>query len=109
MEAKTGLLKLGDGPQVEVSDEHQLRSLLEPLGKLVDGQVVTLRRDKSDFIKATRHGQLWSVTAKRGRMWTARSFTAEITSEYSQRQAREGRQHRSLRSWFRWRLRSPPP
>ena len=108
MEAKPALLKLGDGPQVEVSDEQQLRALLEPMGDLVDGQSVTLRRDRSDFIEAVRHGQLWSVTARRGRMWTAQSFTAEMTSEYSERQVREGRQLRSLRSRFMSWLHSPP-
>ena len=109
MEGKVALLTLGDGPQFKVTDEHHLGALLEPLSTLIDGEVVTLAREPSDFIKATRCGQLWSVTTRRGGMWTAQSFTAEMTTEYSERRAREERQYGSLRSRFmRW-LRSPPP
>jgi hypothetical protein len=42
-------------------------------------------------------------------MWTAQSFTAAGTSEYSERRTREGRQYRSLRQRLMWWLRSPYP
>lgn len=109
MEESTAFLIMGDGLQIEVSDVSQLNALLEPMNKLLDGEAVTLRRTASDFIKATRHGQFWSVTVKRGSMWTAQSFTAEMTTEYTERRAREGRGHGSLRSRFMWWLRSPSP
>lgn len=109
MNAKCALLQLGDSPQVEVFDEHDLRSLPKRLGGLENGRVATLRRTPSDFIKATRHGELWAVAARRDGMWTAQSFTAELTSEYSERRAREGRQHSSLLRRLVWWWRSPPP
>lgn len=109
MDAKGAVLQLGEMPPVEVIHEHELRALEEQLDALENGAVATLSRGASDFIKATRHAELWAVVAKRGGMWTAQSFTAEMTSEYSERQAREGRQHSSLRSRLAWWLRSPPP
>jgi hypothetical protein len=109
MNGKCALLQLGDSPPVEVIDEHHLRSLLERLSALGNGEVATLRRGPSDFIKATRHAELWAVTAKRDGMWTPQSFTAEMTSESSERRVREGRQHSSPRSRLAWWLRSPPP
>ena len=92
----------------EVDDQHQLRALLEGLCTLQNGQVAALERGHSDFIKAKRHGELWSVTARRGRMWTAQSFMAALTSDYSERRAREGRECSSLRQRLMWWLRSPP-
>lgn len=109
MDTKCALLQLGDGPQVQVVDERQLRSLLEPLCALQNGLAATLRRGPSDFIKATRYGEHWAIVARRDGMWAAQSFTAELTSEYSERRVRDGRQHRSLRSRLMWWLRSPPP
>jgi len=109
MEAKGALLKLGDGPQVQVADEHHLRSLLKPLYDLIQGQTATLDRGQSDFIKAIRHGELWSVTTKRHRMWMAQSFTAGGTSHYSARRVGEARQLRSLRQRLVWWFRSPYP
>lgn len=109
MEARGALLKVGEGPQVQVADEHQLRSLLKPLCDLGDGEAATLDRGPGDFIKATRHGELWSVTAKRHRMWMAQSFTAAGTSDYSARRVGEARQHRSLRQRLLWWFLSPYP
>ncbi len=104
------MLTLGDGLTVEVADEHQLGFVLAAgLGPLRDGQVAALTRGRSDFIKAKRHGAHWSVTARRGRTWTAQSFTAEMTSDYSERGTRGGRSYGSLRQRLMWWLRSPPP
>lgn len=109
MEAHRAILTLGDDLTVEVADEHQLTTLLAGLCKLGDGQVAALRRGPSDFIEARRHEEHWSVSARRGRMWTAQSFTAQMTSDYSERRVREGREHRSLSQRFIWWLRSPSP
>ena len=109
MELHRATLTLGNGRTVEVADEHQLSALLVGLDTLQDGQVASLERGQSDFIKATRHGAHWSVTARRGRMWIAQSFTAAMTSDHSERRAREGRNYRSLRQRLLWWLRSQPP
>lgn len=108
MDAESAVLQLGDSP-VEVIGQHDLRSLAERLDALGNGAVATLSRGPSDFIKATRHAELWAVVAKRGGMWTAQSFTAEMTTEYSERRARESREHSSLRNRLTWWLRCPSP
>jgi hypothetical protein len=103
------MLTLGGGQEVEVADQHQLSVLLEGLCTLRNGQAAALERGQADFIKAKRHGEFWSVTAKRGRMWTAQSFTAAMTSDYAERRTQEARACRSLRQrLMRW-LRSRPP
>lgn len=108
-DAHGALLQIGESCLIEVTDERQLRALLEGIGSLEDGCVAALQRGPSDFIKATRHGEFWAVVARRKGMWGAQSFTAEMTSEYSERRVRESRQQRSLRSRVMWWLRSPPP
>ena len=109
MGTDTARLKIGEDPEVEVADEHHLRILLQHLNGLADGEVASLGRDRSDYIKATRHGALWSVTAKRGNMWTAQSFTAGMTTDYSERRAQKSRQTDSLGSRLMSWVRSPPP
>ena len=102
-------LQIGESRPIEVTDELQLRALLKGMGSLEDGCVAALQRGSSDFIKATRHGEFWAVVVRREGMWGAQSFTAEMTSEYSERRVRESRQQKSLRSRVMWWLRSPPP
>jgi hypothetical protein len=102
-------LTLGSGRTIEVPDQLRLSSLLAGLDTLQDGQVVVLERGQSDFIKATRQGAHWSVTAKRGKMWTAQSFTAEMTTGYSERRTRESRTYKFFFERLLWWLCSPPP
>jgi hypothetical protein len=109
MNATCALLQLGDNPQVEVADEKQLRSHLERLCDLENGQVAMLRRGPSDFISATRHGELWAVVVRCEGMWTSQSFTAEMTSEYSERRVHVSLQQGSLRGRLMQWLRSPSP
>ena len=101
-------LTLGGGRSVEVADHQHLGSLLSDLDEVEDGEAAILERGPADFIKAHRRGALWSVTTRRAGMWSAQSFTAAITSDYSERAAQEGRQHRWF-AWLRWWLRSPRP
>ena len=103
------MLTLGDDLPVEVADAAQLGTLLAGLCTLQDGRVADLRRGRSDFIQAIRRGEYWSVTARRGRMWMAHSFTAQMTSDYSERRVREGRRYRLLHERLMWWLRSPSP
>lgn len=42
-------------------------------------------------------------------MWMAQSFTAEMSSDYSERQVQESRRYSSLRKRFMWWWHSPPP
>jgi hypothetical protein len=109
MKIHRATLTFGYGWTLEVPDELQLSSLLADLEALQDGQVAVLERGQSDFIKATREGEHWSVVVKRDKMWMAHSFTAGMTSDYSERRARENRNHKSIRERLLWWLRSPPP
>ena len=105
---KPAFLTLGGGPRVEVMDNQHLGSLLGALDPLRHGEAAVLERGPADFIKARRHGALWSVTTRRAGMWSAQSFTAAMTSDYGERAAQEGRHHRWF-GWLRWWLRSPRP
>ena len=109
MSIDRALLTLGDGSPVEVTSEDQLGKALSDLASLGAGQVAALHRGSKDYIKATRYGDLWSVVARRKGMWTAQSFTAGSTTEYSERRARESRERTSLLQRLVWMFRSPPP
>ncbi len=109
MKLHRATLTFGSGQTIEVSDEIQLSSLLAGLDTLQDGNVAVLEREQSDFIKATRHGAHWSVSANCGKMWTTQSFTAGMTTDYSERRERESRNYKFFWERLLWWLRSPPP
>lgn len=109
MQFPQATLTIGTGQTIDVYDGVHLTSLLTGLDALQDQNDVVLERGHSDFIKATRQGELWSVIAKRDKMWMAQSFTAALTSDYSERCARDSRTHKSLRERLSKWLRSPSP
>lgn len=109
MTLPVAVLSLNGGVGIEVANEGELRVLLAELPTLCDRQVAALERGPSDFIKARRHGEFWAVTTKRGRMWMTQSFTASLTTDYSERQIQEDRLDPSLRGRMRTWLRSPAP
>ena len=109
MQIERAFLTLGNGSHVEVASEEELEDALNDLASLEVGQVVALHRASKDYIRAARCGDLWSVVARRKGMWTAQSFTAGSTTEYSERRVLESRRPMSLMQRLAWMFRSPPP
>jgi hypothetical protein len=109
IEVHSAMLKVLEGTKVQVSNATELLEKLGKLDALVAGQCAVLERSASDYIKATREGDFWSVVAKGEAMWTIRSFTADMTTEYFERRLREKRQAGSLIRQVLHSFRSPPP
>lgn len=109
MEVDEATLILADVRRVEVSSERQLQHELEALSQLQTGQTATLERGPTDYIRATRQGEFWSIVVRRKGMWIAQSFTAGMTTEYSERRVREVREAGSLVAKVFQSMRSPAP
>ncbi len=85
-------LRFEDGSATRISDERQLRHALKALPAVRDRRVVMLERGPKHYVKARRHGEFWAVWTRNGGWWTMRSFTADFTTEYSEREMRRSRE-----------------
>jgi len=85
-------LHFENGPTVCISGEHQLRDALGALPAVRDRRVVMLERDPKHYVKARRRGEFWAVWMRNGGWWTMRGFTADFTTEYSEREMRRSRE-----------------
>jgi hypothetical protein len=100
-------LKWAYGPDLTINSEAELRQALDGLRHVTSGKKVSLRRGSRDYIEATRKGEFWSVATRRG-FWLT-PFSADLSSEYSERTTRQMRAHRSMREFLIWLFRSPHP
>jgi hypothetical protein len=91
-----------------VSSRAELADGLKALALLNSGESARLSRGAENYAEATRHGELWSAVARRGGWWTLHSFTAELTTDYCERQVRESRAAGSLTKRLALIFASPP-
>lgn len=103
------LLTLGEPPPIVVEGEADLVRLLQDLSSLASGQVARLEFGPRHFIRGTRHADLWSVTVRRGGYLSLASFTAAMTTDYSERTVREVRAIPSIWQRIAFALRAPSP
>ena len=85
------ILRFPGAPPLEITGEDQLRSALERLDVVEDGNSVRLGESDSHYIEAVRRGELWSAALHTGRFWSSERFDAEGTSHYSEWEVRRRR------------------
>lgn len=103
----TARLEFAENREIWIDSVDTLRAALTGLPHLLPGQEVLLSRAKNHYVMAKRRDEGWSAITRRGGWWTTASFTAEMTTEYSERQVRESRAAGSL--WKRIALTARPP
>lgn len=103
------MLTVGDCQPVWLSGEAALAAGLAGIDNLTGGQLVVLQQSPKHYIKATRKGAFWSVSFRKGPIWTLNGFSPEGTSEYSDRKVKESRSAGSLFNRIRVALASPAP
>lgn len=89
-------LTIGPNPTQVVRTAEELAAALATIDQGVPGDTVTLSFGPRKFIEAKCHGEFWSVVTQNGSYMTRASFTAEGTTEYSERTVRDARAMRSL-------------
>lgn len=102
-------LTLGINPQFAVERQSDLHAALECLPHLSSGQTAKLVRGPKHYIEAVRHNDLWAVTTRRGSYFTLASFTAEMSTDYSDRQVKESRAAGSIWKRIKRSILSPSP
>ena len=90
-EQRQASVLLPDGSRIAVADAGHLKCLLKGLPLLQSGETITLSRDHRAYIRAHKHGDGWSAVTRRGGWWTVASFTAEMTTGYSEHLVRRNR------------------
>jgi hypothetical protein len=108
-ETQSATLTLAGDQPVAIERESELQVALNSLSGLASGEAATLVRGPRHYIEAVRHGELWSVTTRGGGYSTLASFTAALSTDYSDRAARESRAAGSLRSRIQRSILSPSP
>jgi len=98
----------GDQPFL-VERESDLLEGLVGLSLLRSGQEAILARGSHHYVKAVRHNDLWAVTTRSGGFFTLASFTAELSTEYSDREVKESRAAGSIWKRIKRSILSPPP
>ena len=68
---------------------HQLQAHLSAISALPDEQVISLEKNERDYIKAKASTDLWEVWKRRGGWWTKQSFSAGLSTEWSERTSRK--------------------
>ena len=89
-------LTIGVSQTQVVTTLDDLAAALAAIDHGVSDDIVTLSFGSKKFIEAKRHGEFWSVVTQNGSNLTRASFTAEGTTEYSERTVREARDIPSL-------------
>ncbi|MDN4630305.1 hypothetical protein QCD71_02155 [Sphingomonas sp. PsM26] len=93
----------------EVEREEDLHAALEGLSLLSSGQAAKLIRGSDHFIQAVRHEDLWAVTTRKGSYFTLASFTAAMSTDYSDREVKESRAAGSIWKRIKRSILSPAP
>jgi hypothetical protein len=102
-------LTLGGEKPRPVNSEGDLQDALKGLSRLDSGQEVKLVRGPQCYMKATRCGDLWSVTTRNGGYLTLTSFTAAMTTDYSKREVENSRAAGSIWKRIRRSISTPSP
>lgn len=89
-------LTIGASQPLIVMTVDDLAAALAAIDHGASNDTVTLSFGPKKFIEAKRHGGFWSVVTQNGSYLTRASFTAEGTTEYSDRTVREARDMPSL-------------
>lgn len=89
-------LTIGANQTLVVRTGDDLAAALAAIDQGASKDTVTLSFGTKKFIEARRHGAFWSVVTQNGSYLTRASFTAEGTTEYSERTVREARDMQSL-------------
>jgi hypothetical protein len=84
----TYYLSIPGNDVIAVGSASQLTEQLSAIQALSDGAIVTLEKDRRDYIKAKASNGLWEVWRRRGGWWTKQSFSAWLSNEWSERAAR---------------------
>jgi len=108
-EAQPATLTLASDEQFAIERESDLHAALEGLSRVPSGQGAKLVRGPKHYIEAVRCNELWSVTTRRGSNFTLASFTAELSTDYSDREAKESRAAGSIWKRIRRTILSPSP
>ena len=103
------MLFIGGERQFRVDSESDLHEALKGLSSLCSGEEAKLYRGPKHFITALRHGDLWSVTTRKGGYLTLASFTAALTTDYSDRKVKENRAAGSIWQRILQSMSSPSP
>ncbi|QAY75823.1 hypothetical protein [Sphingosinicella sp. BN140058] len=91
-----GVLSLSGLSEISISSEAQLRNALVDIDRVVDGGTVTLSEGPNHYIKATRHGDFWTVRLHTGSISYSPYFDTGSDSLNSERWVRASRA-RSIR------------
>jgi hypothetical protein len=102
-------LTLGGDQQFAIERESDLLAAFEGLSRLSSGQAAMLVRGPKHYIEAVRHDELWAVTTRRGGYFTLASFTAALSTDYSDREVKESRAAGSIWKRISRRILSPAP
>jgi len=95
-EVKPATLTLASDQQFAVERESDLHAALEGLSRLSPGQSALLLRGPKHYIEAVRYNDLWAVKTRSGSYFTLASFTAEMSTDYSDREVKESRSTGSI-------------
>ena len=80
-------LSLPDQTAIDIDSATQLRSHLTALQGMTNGQIISLKKDDRDYINARAAEGLWEIWRRRGGWWTKQSFSAWLSSDWSERNA----------------------
>ncbi len=79
-----------------ICSEDELLKALSGLNNLQPGEFAALCFGPKNYIRAERHGEFWAVTTQRGGYFTRASFTAQLTTEFSDRTVKAARESGSI-------------
>ena len=85
------VLTLAEGRPFTVQCESDLLEAMVGLSGLRSGQEAKLGRGAKHYIKAVRHNDLWAVSTRSGGYRTLASFTAALSTDYSDREVKQSR------------------
>lgn len=103
------VLTLAEGRPLTVERESDLLEALVGLSGLRSGQEAKLGRGSKHYIKAVRHNDLWAVTTRNGGYLTLTSFTAALSTDYSDREVKQSRAAGSIWKRIERSIFSPSP
>ncbi|WP_326524842.1 hypothetical protein [Sphingomonas sp.] len=108
-EVQPATLELAGDQPITIGRKDDLLVAMEGLSRLLSGQTAMLTRGPKRYIKAVRHDDLWAVTTRNGSYFTLASFTAAMTTDYSDREAKADRAAGSIWTRICRSISSPAP
>ncbi|WP_152997958.1 hypothetical protein ACNFJ7_04375 [Sphingomonas sp. HT-1] len=108
-EVQPATLSLPLDQKFMVERGSDLHAALKGLPDLSSGQSAKLERGPKHYIEAVRHGDLWAVRTRKGSYFSLASFTAELSTDYSDRKVKESRAAGSIWKRIKRSIMSPYP